>query len=369
MGQLRSVIGPNYQHQAEYRCVLFAMTPEPRDVNSRTGKKSELPLVQLRLVAPFVEELERQRMTSAGVLTEFNLEREKLRDESLYVTAATMYRLVERLSETSGDPHFGVHVGSQMDLRNWPPTEEAARKSGTVGEYLLRFMEKAGEQENTATFALNTVGQRTTFRLRRVTDTGIEPRHNDGFTIAYLLNIICPAVGEAFDGSKVLAKVCDPKVIPARYLGIRTATSDTLGAQINFPSYWLTRKLADTRTKRLPTRGPAIDFPASNLVDAFRFAILPYIHDTKLNADRAASICGMKRRTLARKLQQAGTSVTELIQDLKRSKAEQELLETRKTVKAIALDVGYTDPIVFSRAFKRWTGETPSEFRDRAQSV
>ena len=78
----------------------------------------------------------------------------------------------------------------------------------------------------------------------------------------------------------------------------------------------------------------------------------------------AASICGMKKRTLARKLQQARTSISEEIQDLKRSKAKRELLETRKTVKAIALEVGYSDPIVFSRAFKRWTEMSPREYQD-----
>lgn len=332
-------------------------------MNQTIGKNPELPLIQLRLVAPFVEELERRGISSAGVLTEFDLERKNLLDESHYVTAATMYRLVERLSAVSDDPHFGVHVGLQMDFRIWPPTAEAARLAGTVGEFLLRFMENAGKQENTVTFILNTVGQRTTFQLRRFTDTGIEPRHNDGFTIAYMLNIIRSAAGEVWDGKKILAKVCDPKVIPPHYLGIRTATTDTLGARISFPSNWLIQELSDKNRKQWPTGRPVLDFPASSIVDAFRFAVLPHINDKRLDSDRAASICGMKRRTLARKLQQAGTSIGEEIQDLKRSKAERELLETRKTVKAIALEVGYSDPIVFSRAFKRWTGLSPRQFR------
>ena len=50
---------------------------------------------------------------------------------------------------------------------------------------------------------------------------------------------------------------------------------------------------------------------------------------------------------------------------MRRERASRLLADTDKTVRAVALDVGYPDPAVFSRAFKRWTGMTPSQYRKK----
>jgi AraC-like DNA-binding protein len=334
-----------------------------------TGSRGpDLPLIQLRLVTPFVNELERCGKRSADVLAEFSLERKNLLDENHFVTAATMYRLAERLGEYSGNPYFGVLVGEKLDMLNWPPTIQAVKRASTVGEFLFRFMESARQQENSVTFVLKSVGDRTSIRERRFTDTGIKPRHNDGFTIAYLLSVIRLALGHNWDGSRVVARVSDPDVVPNHYMGIRTATGDTLGAEISFPTNWMILKVSGAGDLDSGVNQPTLSFPATNLIDAFCFAVQPHIHDTQLDANLAAQICGMKKRTLTRKLQYAGTTITGEIHAMKRSRAEQELSESEKPIRVIAHSVGYSDPVVFSRAFKRWTGYTPSEYRAKSRS-
>jgi len=48
---------------------------------------------------------------------------------------------------------------------------------------------------------------------------------------------------------------------------------------------------------------------------------------------------------------------------MRRTRAEQQLRETAQSIARIASSVGYSDPAVFSRAFKLWTGLAPSQYR------
>jgi AraC-like DNA-binding protein len=52
---------------------------------------------------------------------------------------------------------------------------------------------------------------------------------------------------------------------------------------------------------------------------------------------------------------------------MRKTLAEKELVNTNRHIAEIAAMVGYLDPTVFSRAFKRWTGVSPREFRKQSQ--
>jgi len=328
--------------------------------------KSELPLVRLNLVLPLLEELDRHRIESQQVLAEFNLTKQKVMQSDMFVPAPTMYALVEELAAISGDPHFGVRVGEKLDPWSWQPLSEAAALSATVGEFLLRFLMNATRDESSVTYILETAGNRSSFHERRFTDGGLRPRHNDGFTVAYLLTILRRAAGERWDGSKVLARLCDPGVVPSGYYGIRMAVSDTLGPSISFPSEWLIWPIKfEQATTALPRK--AMDFPPATMApDAFQQALQPHIHEFNLTTERVAEICGLNKRTLARKLQARGTSVTQMLAEMRKTLAEKELNNTDRQISEIAAMVGYLDPTVFSRAFKRWTGVSPRKFRKQS---
>jgi AraC-like DNA-binding protein len=110
------------------------------------------------------------------------------------------------------------------------------------------------------------------------------------------------------------------------------------------------------------------DYPPAFLApDAFQQALQPHIHEFNLTAERVAEICGLNKRTLTRKLQARGTSITQVLAEMRRTLAEKELNNSDRKVAEIAAMVGYLDPTVFSRAFKRWTGVSPREFRKQSQ--
>ena len=78
----------------------------------------------------------------------------------------------------------------------------------------------------------------------------------------------------------------------------------------------------------------------------------------------AAATLGISERGLRRQLEQTGTSYRILTDQVREHRAKELLTYTAKSVQEIAYELGYEAPSNFARSFKRWTGTSPTEFRD-----
>ncbi|WP_334134761.1 AraC family transcriptional regulator [Tepidimonas sp.] len=113
------------------------------------------------------------------------------------------------------------------------------------------------------------------------------------------------------------------------------------------------------------------------LPHAVRLMVRPYRHDrlvverarawlrTHPGADAAALAQGLQvsLRTLQRQLAAAGTRLQALKDEVRRDLASELLQRTRWPVKRIAAQVGFDSDKSFLRAFRAWTGQTPTRFR------
>ncbi len=81
----------------------------------------------------------------------------------------------------------------------------------------------------------------------------------------------------------------------------------------------------------------------------------------------AQALC-LSERTLQRRLQEEGGSFQQLLDDTRRDLAEQYLAQPDLAPLEIAYLLGFADPSNFYRAFKRWFGVTPGEYRLAARA-
>ena len=70
-------------------------------------------------------------------------------------------------------------------------------------------------------------------------------------------------------------------------------------------------------------------------------------------------------RTLQRRLAASGRTYKKLVDEVRLAGARRALVASDAPLKAIAFDLGFAEQASFTRAFRRWTGQAPSEYRKR----
>jgi AraC-like DNA-binding protein len=87
----------------------------------------------------------------------------------------------------------------------------------------------------------------------------------------------------------------------------------------------------------------------------------------KAQAQNVAKALALSVRTLSRRLADEGTTYAEVVDQLRRSLAQQYLKDQSMSLSQIAWLLGYEGSTSFNHAFKRWTGRSPSAVRNEKQ--
>jgi AraC-like DNA-binding protein len=95
----------------------------------------------------------------------------------------------------------------------------------------------------------------------------------------------------------------------------------------------------------------------------FTDSVAEELHRCEPGIEAIASRLGYAPRTLQRKLKEAGTSYQELLDKTRWHLAAHYLQEEHITIHEVACLLGFSEASAFHRAFKRWTGMSPGEFR------
>lgn len=89
----------------------------------------------------------------------------------------------------------------------------------------------------------------------------------------------------------------------------------------------------------------------------------PMLHGNTPTIEDTAERLGMPDWTLRRKLKEEGTSFQTLLDDMRKDLALGYMRDTTLSFGEVAYILGFSTPGAFQRAFKRWTGLTPGEYR------
>jgi AraC-like DNA-binding protein len=86
-------------------------------------------------------------------------------------------------------------------------------------------------------------------------------------------------------------------------------------------------------------------------------------HSGWLTIAQAAELADISTRTFQRRLADEGQTFLKLTDQTRAEIANELLICTQCSLAEIATELGYTESQNFVRAFKRWTGQTPQQFR------
>lgn len=113
---------------------------------------------------------------------------------------------------------------------------------------------------------------------------------------------------------------------------------------------------------RLDKQLEQLNLPLSTSDEVFYF-IQSTLSDEKPSIARAAHVMGLSERSLRRRLTAEGISFRELLEKARIANCETYMRSDKYSQSDIALMLGFNDHSAFSRAFKTWYGQTPTEYR------
>ena len=138
--------------------------------------------------------------------------------------------------------------------------------------------------------------------------------------------------------------------------------------QLRFPAAYLQRPLhtgnvaSAKQVAKQCERDLVLLGDTGQIADQVRAALVG-VQGQYPNLEAVASRLHMSGRSLKRKLQDQGLGFLELLEEARKRDSLRLLGDPSLAVSEVAQRVGYTDPASFTRAFRKWTGVTPTAWR------
>lgn len=107
-----------------------------------------------------------------------------------------------------------------------------------------------------------------------------------------------------------------------------------------------------------------VRFDRQDIINQVSNSLVEMLPQGEPGMAEVASKLMLSSRTLQRKLNQRGSSFKQLLEDVRKEMAIQYIRQTHVPIGEISYRLGFAHINNFSRAFKRWTGKTPIEYRD-----
>ncbi|PAV25268.1 hypothetical protein CF392_11955 [Tamilnaduibacter salinus] len=95
--------------------------------------------------------------------------------------------------------------------------------------------------------------------------------------------------------------------------------------------------------------------------------LITHLAEKNISIEAAAGYCCVSVRTLQRKLKEEASRYQSLVDETRYQLAAYYLKSTQLTLEQIADRVGYLETTSFYHAFKQWSGQTPSAYRQTNQ--
>src|SRR5262249_45974404 len=108
---------------------------------------------------------------------------------------------------------------------------------------------------------------------------------------------------------------------------------------------------------------------ATDVLVKLRAQVRLALEDGQPDLPAIANALKMSTRTLQRRLEAEGTSFQELVDAVRQELARVYVADPKYALGEVAYLLGFSEITAFTRAFKRWTGTTPSRWRAQSKDL
>jgi len=309
---------------------------------------------------------------SAMILRRHGLTRADLDEHERTGSFQSMSRLLDQCVEVTGCRHFGLLLSRSVNLRSLGLPGRLAQHSPTVGAALEGLVDCLELHDSGADLDLRVERETARFSYT-IHASGIDAAEQVyDLSLGAMINVMRELCGTDWYPTLVmLPRRLPPDLAPYHAtLGSSLQFSATSGAVV-FPNRWLTHPVsgADPIIHRLLLREIRAELEDSNplVCRDVRRAIVAQLHRGHCSRREIAEVLGLHERTLCRQLRIAGTTFQHILDEIRSELAQQLLRETQAPVTQIARQLGFGNSTVMARAFRRWNGVSPRQYRSGRQ--
>lgn len=284
---------------------------------------------------------------------------------------ATVGRLLKLCAARTQCPHFGLLIGQRSGPDCLGVVGLLAQTMPDVGSALRSLIFHLHLHDRGAAPFLS-VEQSVAMLSYLIYQHGVEGSNQiyDG-AIAIAFNIMRALCGPAWCPTEVLFSHCSPDDIgPYRHFFQAPLRFDREKTTLAFPAKWLDRAVpgADPRLRQqLEQRIAALEnLDHRDLVGQLRSVLRTLLITQRCSLEQVAQLFSMHRRTLNRRLEEQDCTFQGLVDEVRYEIVRQLLENTRLSMCQIAATLNYADASAFTRAFRRWSGTTPTAWRSRS---
>lgn len=310
-------------------------------------------------------------MVSAGidadaVLGKLGLDKSILAQPELRTPHDAQEWFWQAAEEVSGDPHIGLHLGAHVPIFKGQVLEYLFLSSPTFGEGLKRalsyqrllsdaFSAKLVAQDGRI-YLKQMVWSRKLHHLNECASVGIIKFFSyvtDGAFVPLEMHFNHKQHAELREyervfGCPVAFEQPDVEIV------FDAALMDLPSAHHEPDLLRLHEQLASEQVARLEKQ---------DLVGQVSRLIAELLESGHANLEEVATRLGIKPRQLRTRLAEAGTNFNQLVSEYRCKLAKRLLAGTDESIDEIVYLTGFSEPSTFYRAFKRWVGMTPIEYR------
>ena len=336
------------------------------------NRQSEPPvaLVKAAFLQQFKTAMRNNRVAIEPYFKKLRLPLVDMYDPEALIPEKPFWHLINQVAIAEMIPDFGMQVAQVTPWYKVESIQKLIDRSQSLETLLDSFCDISPSQSNVTSFKLHTENALCWFEY-----SGQPLISNDIqmelYRVTSMIELVQLAAGKNWRPLKVRLMMDRNRVVDKNsilndcellFSQVRTA--------IAFPAGLLHATITLQTTDK-PTHPGLHDShklheiqDKSELANALRAIISFYITDENLSIEAIADIAGLSTRSLQRMMKKHGVSYNDLLNAARRQYAETRLNNSGSKISDIAYQLGYNDTAHFTRAFKRWTGMTPSEFRN-----
>lgn len=326
--------------------------------------------IQARAVEKLVKAAAARGVAEERLYQAASLDPVVVADPDSRIPFAKLVALYETAAQMSHDKDFGLHIGESVTVSTFDLLSYCALNSSDLGSAFARLARYNSIWTDGAIFTLETTGDTSAIVYRYVEQSIGEHRQDCEMTLAMIATLCRSSIAPDFALTRVEFEHPAPADVSKHLEVFKCPVKFSAAAnRLLFPTSFLSLPLPkadaglcallDRHAEDLLVKYP----PRDSVIDQVRNALATEFGGGDPSLERIAAQLNLTPRTLQRKLQELGTSYNDVLDQMRHQLSMRYLRDPRMAICEVAYLLGFSEASSFHRAFKRWTGVTPKEFR------